>query len=104
IDAVSSDELAALVASGKLAATSGFERLAECDVIVICVPTPLSKHRDPDLSYIESTGREIASRLRPGQLVVLESTTYPGTTREVLKPILESGGLVCGRDFFIGFS
>ena len=104
IDAVSSKELAGLVASGRLAATTGFERLAECDVIVICVPTPLSKHRDPDLSYIESTGREIASRLRPGQLVVLESTTYPGTTREVLKPILESGGLVCGRDFFIGFS
>jgi UDP-N-acetyl-D-glucosamine dehydrogenase len=104
IDAVASDELAGLVKAGKLIATTAFERLAECDVIVICVPTPLSKHRDPDLSYIESTGREIAKYLRPGQLVVLESTTYPGTTREVLKPILEATGLVCGRDFFVGFS
>lgn len=104
IDAVASDELAALVKAGQLTATTAYDRLAECDVIVICVPTPLSRHRDPDLSYIETTGREIARRLRPGQLVVLESTTYPGTTREVLKPILESSGLVCGRDVFVGFS
>lgn len=104
IDAVSSEELGRLVDAGLLTATTLYERLAECDVVVICVPTPLSRHRDPDLSYIESTGREIAARLRPGQLVVLESTTYPGTTREVLKPILEASGLVCGRDFFLGFS
>ncbi|WP_334163936.1 nucleotide sugar dehydrogenase [Phenylobacterium sp.] len=104
IDAVSSDELAGLVKADRLTATTAYDRLAECDVIVICVPTPLSRHRDPDLSYIESTGREIAARLRPGQLVVLESTTYPGTTREVLKPILEASGLVGGRDFFLGFS
>ena len=104
IDAVSSEELAALVQAERLSATTAYDGLAECDVIVICVPTPLSRHRDPDLSYIESTGREIAARLRPGQLVVLESTTYPGTTREVLKPILEASGLACGRDFFLGFS
>jgi UDP-N-acetyl-D-glucosamine dehydrogenase len=104
IGAVSSEELAGLVGDGRLTATSAYDRLADCDVIVICVPTPLNPHRDPDLSYIESTGREIAKRLRPGQLVVLESTTYPGTTREVLKPILEASGLVCGRDFFLGFS
>jgi UDP-N-acetyl-D-glucosamine dehydrogenase len=104
IDAVSSEELGALVQGGKLVATTAYDRLAECDVIVICVPTPLSRHRDPDLSFIEVTGQEIARRLRRGQLVVLESTTYPGTTREVLKPILETSGLVCGRDFFLGFS
>lgn len=104
IDAVSSDELGGLVKANRLTATTAYDRLSECDVIVICVPTPLSRHRDPDLSYIESTGREIAARLRPGQLVVLESTTYPGTTREVLKPILEASGLVGGRDFFLGFS
>jgi UDP-N-acetyl-D-glucosamine dehydrogenase len=71
---------------------------------VICVPTPLNRHREPDLSFIEMTARDIAKTLRRGQLVVLESTTYPGTTREVLKPILETSGLLCGRDFFVGFS
>jgi UDP-N-acetyl-D-glucosamine dehydrogenase len=104
IDAVSGDELAGLVTSKRLSATTAYDRLGECDVVVICVPTPLSRHRDPDLSFIETTGREIAARLRPGQLVALESTTYPGTTREVLKPILEAGGLICGQDFFLGFS
>jgi UDP-N-acetyl-D-glucosamine dehydrogenase len=104
IDAVSSEELAGLVKSGKFAAVTGFERLGECDVLVICVPTPLTKHREPDLSYIEATGRTIAATLRPGQVVILESTTWPGTTTQVLKPILEGAGLVGGRDFFIGFS
>ncbi|HVI33705.1 nucleotide sugar dehydrogenase [Phenylobacterium sp.] len=104
IDAVSSEELGRLVAAGRFTATTVYDRLAECDVIVICVPTPLSRHRDPDLSFIEATGREIAARLRPGQLIVLESTTYPGTTREVLKPILAASGLTPGRDFFLGFS
>ncbi|MCR5879498.1 nucleotide sugar dehydrogenase [Phenylobacterium sp. J367] len=104
IGAVSSAELARLTGAGTLSATGAYDRLAPCDVIVICVPTPLSKQRDPDLSYVEDTAREIAARLRPGQLVVLESTTYPGTTREVLKPILEAGGLVSGRDVFVGFS
>lgn len=104
IDAVSKEELSRLVSAGALTATNDLDRLGECDVVVICVPTPLSRHRDPDLSFIENTGKDIAKRLRTGQLVVLESTTYPGTTREVLKPILESGGLVSGRDFFLGFS
>jgi len=104
IEAVTSSELQALVSDGRFCATHDFDQLATCDVIVICVPTPLNRHREPDLSYIETTAREIAKRLRPAQLVVLESTTYPGTTREVLKPILENTGLVAGRDFFLGFS
>ena len=104
IDAVSDDELGRHVKSGRFAALNDPERLGECDVIVICVPTPLTRNREPDLSYIETTGRDIAARLRPAQLVVLESTTYPGTTREVLKPILESSGLVAARDFFVAFS
>ncbi len=84
--------------------TADMQRLREADALLICVPTPLSDSRDPDLSYIESTGRYIAAVLRPGQLVVLESTTYPGTTRDVLVPILESGGLKCGRDFYVAYS
>lgn len=104
IDAVPSEDLAALIAAGRFEATGDFDRLGECDVIVICVPTPLTRHREPDLSYIEATAEQVARRLRPGQLVALESTTYPGTTREVLKPILETSGLVCGRDVFVGFS
>jgi UDP-N-acetyl-D-glucosamine dehydrogenase len=85
-------------------ATADFTRLAEQDAILICVPTPLGRHREPDLSYIEATARLIAAALRPGQLVVLESTTWPGTTREVVKPILESTGLKSGTDFFLAFS
>jgi UDP-N-acetyl-D-glucosamine dehydrogenase len=104
IGAVSDADLAALVGAGRFTATHDFDRLAECDVIVVCVPTPLTRHREPDMSYIEATARETARRLRKGQLVVLESTTYPGTTREVLKPILETSGLVAGVDFFVGFS
>jgi UDP-N-acetyl-D-glucosamine dehydrogenase len=104
IDAVSNEDLNALVSAERFTATADFDRLAECDVVVICVPTPLTRHREPDLSYIEESGRQTAKRLRAGQLVVLESTTYPGTTREVLKPILEQTGLVAGRDFFVGFS
>jgi UDP-N-acetyl-D-glucosamine dehydrogenase len=104
IDAVTDEDLQAEVKAGRFVATDDFDRLAECDVIVVCVPTPLTRHREPDLSYIEETARQTAERLRNGQLVVLESTTYPGTTREVLKPILEESGLVAGRDFFVGFS
>jgi UDP-N-acetyl-D-glucosamine dehydrogenase len=85
-------------------ATDNFDLLADCDVIVICVPTPLTRHREPDLSFVEQTAGAIARVLRAGQLVALESTTYPGTTNEVVKPILERGGLVSGRDFFLGFS
>ena len=83
---------------------SQMDRLSEADVILICVPTPLTESRDPDLGYIESTGHQIASTLRPGQLVVLESTTYPGTTRDVLLPILLSSGLQVGQDFFLAYS
>ena len=85
-------------------ATHDLSRLSEVDVVVICVPTPIGKHREPDLSYVIKTARAIAESLRRGQLVVLESTTYPGTTTEVVRPILESSGLKSGRDFFLAFS
>ena len=85
-------------------ATDRFERLGEPDAIIICVPTPLTEARDPDLGYVVASARAIADRLRPGQLVVLESTTYPGTTRDVVLPILEAGGLRGGVDFFLAFS
>ncbi|OYY08621.1 MAG: UDP-N-acetyl-D-glucosamine dehydrogenase [Rhizobiales bacterium 35-68-8] len=104
IGAVASDELAGHTASGGFRATADFAELAACDVIIICVPTPLSKQREPDLTFVEVTTRVIASHLRPGQLVILESTTYPGTTQDVVKPILEAGGLRSGQDFFLAFS
>ena len=104
IDAVSGDELARHVAAGRLRATVELGGLGACDVIVICVPTPLTANREPDLSFVEATGAAIARHLRPGQLVVLESTSYPGTTEDVLKPLLESGGLTSGREFWLGFS
>ena len=85
-------------------ATSRFARLDEPDAILICVPTPLTEAREPDLTYVVNSAQAIAARLRPGQLVVLESTTYPGTTRQVVQPILEAGGLKAGRDFFLAFS
>ncbi len=84
------ERVAAAVRSGRFKATTDFDRLRECDAIVICVPTPLGRHREPDNSYIHQTARAIAPRMRAGQLVVLESTTYPGTTDEEVKPILES--------------
>eukprot|EP00913_Durusdinium_trenchii_P027029 g25364.t1 len=104
IEAVPSDVLAAECAAGRFTATCDFERLAQCDVIAICVPTPLTAHRDPDLSFVAQTAEAIARTLRPGQLVVLESTTYPGTTDQVVKPILEAAGLRSGGDFFLGYS
>ena len=88
----------------RAAATTDFARLRDCEAIVICVPTPLGAHREPDLKYIRMTAEAIAENLRAGQLVVLESTTYPGTTREELLPRLEAGGLKCGVDFFLAFS
>lgn len=84
--------------------TSDAAVLAECDAILICVPTPLTQNREPDLSYVENTARLIAKHLRRGQLIVLESTTYPGTTEEIVKPILEAGGLRAGVDFLLAFS
>lgn len=93
-----------LVEKGLLSATSKFERLSESDVLLICVPTPLTAHLAPDLSFVISTAETIARHLRRQQLVILESTTYPGTTAEVLRPILETSGLKCNRDFFLAFS
>ena len=84
--------------------TADMSRLAEADAILICVPTPLSESRDPDLTYVKATAEAIAETLRPGQLVVLESTTYPGTTRDVLLPILTRSGLTLGEDFFLAYS
>jgi len=89
---------------GRLEATLDFSRLAECDVVSICVPTPLSKTRDPDISHILAAGRAVAEALRPGQLVILESTTYPGTTRDVLVPLLKERGMEPGRDVMVCFS
>jgi len=96
--------VAGAFARGRIQATSDFDRLSECEAILVCVPTPLGKHRDPDLSYIRNTADEIARRLRPGQLVVLESTTYPGTTREELKPRFDARGLTAGEGYFLAFS
>jgi UDP-N-acetyl-D-glucosamine dehydrogenase len=98
------ERVAAAFRSGRILATTNFDELARCDAILICVPTPLGVHRDPDLSYIRATADAIAARLRPGQLVVLESTTYPGTTREELLPRFAARGLACGEDFFLAFS
>ena len=96
--------IAELRRAGRLSATDDFNRLGEVDVIVVCVPTPLTRQREPDLTYVTGTTRSIAERLRPGHLVVLESTTYPGTTREVVRPLLEKGGLRSERDFFLAYS
>ena len=101
---IGAERVAAAVKSGRYKATTDFDGLRDCDAIAICVPTPLGKHREPDNSYIHATGREIAKRLRKGQLVILESTTYPGTTDDELRPILEASGLRCGPDFFLAFS
>jgi UDP-N-acetyl-D-glucosamine dehydrogenase len=88
----------------KLEVTIDFSRLAEVDYIIICVPTPLNRHREPDLTFVEATCWSISKYLKHGQIVVLESTTYPGTCRDVMKPILETSGLISGRDFFIAYS
>ena len=92
------------LAGGRFEPTADLRRLSEADCVLICVPTPLSDSRDPDLEYVEQTARAIAAALRPSQLIVLESTTYPGTTRDVVLPILASSGLQVGRDFFLAYS
>ena len=103
-DVVDAD-LAALVASGKLRATTDFSFVKDVDFIAICVPTPLDAHQQPDISYVRASAESIAKYLKKKTMVVLESTTYPGTTEELLKPILEEGsGLQCGVDFYLGFS
>ncbi|CAN1209716.1 hypothetical protein TUMEXPCC7403_05790 [Tumidithrix helvetica PCC 7403] len=102
---VKDEDLKAVVESGKLKAVMGFDRIPEMDVIVICVPTPLTKNLTPNLSYVEGATRGIAKYLRKGQLVTLESTTYPGTTDEVMRPLLEQvSGLKQGQDFFLAHS
>ncbi len=101
---IRADRVQRAVASGRFAATTDFDRLRDCDAIVICVPTPLGRHREPNMTYIHDTGAQIAKRLRKGQLVILESTTYPGTTDEELLPMLEASGLSCPRDFLLAFS
>ena len=92
------------IKSNRFVATTDFDRMGEADAIIIAVPTPLTKNREPDLSFVEKTARSIAPRLRPNQLVVLESTTWPGTTEEIVKPILEATGLKSGTDFYLAFS
>ncbi|MEZ6065933.1 MAG: nucleotide sugar dehydrogenase [Planctomycetaceae bacterium] len=101
---VGSDKVAGWLERGLFEATAELSRLTEPDALLICVPTPLNDSRDPDLTYVERTTESIAAALRPGQLIVLESTTYPTTTRDVVQPILERSGLVCGRDFFLAYS
>lgn len=101
---IPAESLGPLVAKGRLVPAPQVARLGDCDAIIICVPTPLDAKHDPDLSFVINTAKTVASHLRQGQLVVLESTTYPGTTAEVMKPILEQGGLKAGVDFFLAFS
>ena len=99
------DDVADLVKKGMLTATSDFSFVADCDFIAICVPTPLDEHQQPDISYVRDSTIEIAKYLKKGSVVVLESTTYPGTTEELIRPLLEAGsGLTCGEDFYLGFS
>lgn len=102
-DVVDSD-LKKIVEEGMFTATTDFSFVRDVDFIAICVPTPLDKHQQPDISYVRSSAEAIAKHLKKGTMVVLESTTYPGTTEELLKPILESSGLKCGEDFYLGFS
>jgi UDP-N-acetyl-D-glucosamine dehydrogenase len=101
---ISSERITELVDSGRFEASFNANCFATVDAIIICVPTPLTEAREPDLTYIVNTGKTISKHLRRGQLVVLESTTYPGTTEDLLRPILEESGLRAGRDFFLAFS
>ncbi|HKV66474.1 MAG TPA: nucleotide sugar dehydrogenase [Gaiellales bacterium] len=104
VEDVPGADLAALVEAGTLSATGDFAAVAEAGAVLICLPTPLSRNREPDLSIVTAATHEIARHLRAGQLIVLESTTYPGTTRDVLRPVLEAGGLVAGKDFHLAMS
>ena len=101
---VATETLAPLVADGRLTGTTEFDEAGQADALIICVPTPLRKSKEPDISYIISALESLIPHLRPGQLMVLESTTYPGTTEEVVQPRLEASGRVIGRDFFLAFS
>ncbi|HPP87258.1 MAG TPA: nucleotide sugar dehydrogenase, partial [bacterium] len=101
---VQSSDVARLVKSGLLRVTNDFSVISELDTINICVPTPLRKSKDPDVSFIIAAVTEIQKYIRKGQLVILESTTYPGTTEEVVRPLLEESGLKVGEDFYLAFS
>lgn len=102
---VVNEDLSALVKAGKFSATTEFDFIKDVDFVAICVPTPLDVHQEPDISYVRGSAIEIAKHLKKGAIVVLESTTYPGTTEELIIPILEAGsGLICGEDFYLGFS
>jgi len=101
---IPSSRVQELVNAGRFEATTDFSRLEEVDCISICVPTPLNKNREPDLSYVVKTGETIVKNYKEGTLVILESTTYPGTSDELLKPVLESGGFKCGEDFYLAYS
>ncbi|MGE3527204.1 MAG: nucleotide sugar dehydrogenase, partial [Gemmatimonadales bacterium] len=101
---ISDAQLQAVVKAGRFSATTDAGRLGEPDAISICVPTPLSKFKDPDVSYIVAATEAVKKTLRHGQAIILESTTYPGTTREIMLPALESTGLKVGEDFFLAFS
>jgi UDP-N-acetyl-D-glucosamine dehydrogenase len=104
IQDIPSERLAQYTESGMIEATTDMTRIQESDILSVCVPTPLAKSRDPDVSYVVAATEAIAASLRPGQLIILESTTYPGTTRELMLPMLESTGLRVGEDFFLCFS
>ncbi|MEQ1922678.1 MAG: nucleotide sugar dehydrogenase, partial [Pyrinomonadaceae bacterium] len=101
---VTNETVQKCISSGKLTATTDFSQLVNCDVIIICVPTPLRKTKDPDMSYILTAGAEIQKYMRPGQLIILESTTYPGTTDEVLQPMFEEKGFKLDEAFLLAFS
>ncbi len=98
------EDFSPLIASGKFRPTVDFAQLTECDAVIVCVPTPLTRQREPDLSYVKGTATSMQPHLRRGQLIAFESTTYPGTTDEEVKPILEAGGMKSGRDFFLAYS
>ncbi len=104
IDDIASDRLGPLVADGLVQATTSWDAMRGVETVIICLPTPLDEHREPDLSAVLGAAESLAQRLRPGQLVILESTTYPGTTRDELGPVLERSGLVAGKDFHLAFS
>src|SRR5688572_6594215 len=101
---VPAEEVKKCVRAGRVSATTDFSKLKDCDVIIICVPTPLRKTKDPDMSYILAAGEEIQKYMRRGQLIILESTTYPGTTDEVLLPMFEEKGFKLDEDFLLAFS
>ncbi|MGC8624579.1 MAG: nucleotide sugar dehydrogenase [Phycisphaerae bacterium] len=101
---IASATISQLLREGRFSPTADFSRMANCTALIICVPTPLTVNREPDMRYVSGTAAAIAAHLRPGQLVILESTTYPGTTREVVMPALEANGLKCGKDFLLAYS